>query len=130
MKVVILCGGTGSRIALETKKLPKPMIKIGKKPILIHIMEHYKKQGFNHFILACGYKHKIILMSKISYLNIKVASIVIFAGLIIATNNLIIPKNILFLFLKLVFFIPSVALVVNLINIILKNIFHARKYVP
>ena len=60
MKVVILCGGTGSRIALETKKLPKPMIKIGKKPILIHIMEHYKKQGFNHFILACGYKHKII----------------------------------------------------------------------
>ena len=63
-------------------------------------------------------------MSKISNLNIKVASIVIFVGLIIATNNLIIPKNILFLFLKLIFLIPSVALVVNLINIIPKNILY------
>ena len=63
-------------------------------------------------------------MSKISNLNIKVASIVIFVGLIIATNNLIIPKNILFLFLKLLFLIPSVALIVNLVNIIPKNILY------
>ena len=60
MKVVILCGGTGSRIAYETNKIPKPMIKLNRKPILIRIMEHYKKYGFEDFILACGYKFKII----------------------------------------------------------------------
>ena len=43
MKVVIFCGGLGSRLAEETKKTPKPMIKIGNKPILVHIMEIYKK---------------------------------------------------------------------------------------
>tara|TARA_A100001015_G_scaffold297870_1_gene379882 strand:+ start:3105 stop:3803 length:699 start_codon:yes stop_codon:yes gene_type:complete len=60
MKVVILCGGLGSRLGDETKKIPKPMIKIGPKPILEHIMEIYKKNGFNDFILATGYKHNII----------------------------------------------------------------------
>ncbi len=60
MKVVILCGGLGSRLAEETKKTPKPMIKIGNKPILVHIMEIYKKNGFDDFILAAGYKYKII----------------------------------------------------------------------
>ena len=43
MKVVILCGGLGSRLSEETKLRPKPMVKIGKKPILVHIMETYKK---------------------------------------------------------------------------------------
>ena len=52
MKVVILCGGLGSRLGDETKKIPKPMIKIGPTPILEHIMEIYKKNGFNDFILA------------------------------------------------------------------------------
>ena len=46
MKVVILCGGTGNRIAQETKITPKPMIKIGGKPILVHIMENYLRHGF------------------------------------------------------------------------------------
>ena len=56
MKVVILCGGLGTRLSEETKVKPKPMVKIGKKPILCHIMDIYKKHGFNHFILALGYK--------------------------------------------------------------------------
>ena len=46
MKVVILCGGLGSRLAEETKLIPKPMVKIGNKPILCHIMDIYKFYGF------------------------------------------------------------------------------------
>ena len=60
MKVVILCGGLGSRLAEETKKIPKPMVKIGGKPILVHIITIYQKYGFNEFILASGYKSKVI----------------------------------------------------------------------
>ena len=60
MKIVILCGGSGSRIAQETKNMPKTMIKVGGKPLLLHIIEHYKKFGFEDFILACGYKFKVI----------------------------------------------------------------------
>ena len=61
-------------------------------------------------------------MNKISNLNIKLISIIIFIALIFATHNLIIPKNIFYLFLKLIFLIPSVALIVNLANIIPKNL--------
>ena len=46
MKVVILCGGLGTRISEETSKIPKPMVKIGQIPILVHIMRIYKKFGF------------------------------------------------------------------------------------
>tara|TARA_A100001011_G_scaffold387613_1_gene465710 strand:+ start:145 stop:840 length:696 start_codon:yes stop_codon:yes gene_type:complete len=60
MKVIILCGGLGSRIAEETKKIPKPMIKIGKIPILLHIMNIYAKYGYKDFILALGYKKNFI----------------------------------------------------------------------
>ena len=60
MKVIILCGGLGSRLSEETKKIPKPMIKIAGKPILVHIMEIYIKNGFDDFILAAGYKYKVI----------------------------------------------------------------------
>ena len=61
MKVVILCGGLGSRLSEETKKIPKPMVKIGKIPILIHIMNIYSKYGHNEFILALGYKKNVII---------------------------------------------------------------------
>ena len=61
MKVVILCGGLGSRLSTETKKIPKPMVKIGKLPILVHIINIYKKYGFRDFILALGYKKEIII---------------------------------------------------------------------
>ena len=60
MKVVILCGGKGTRLSEETKLVPKPMVKIGNKPILTHIMNIYSNYGFRKFILALGYKHEII----------------------------------------------------------------------
>ena len=60
MKTVILCGGYGTRLSEETKIKPKPMIKIGKKPILDHIMSIYEHYGYNQFILALGYKSEYI----------------------------------------------------------------------
>ena len=60
MKVVILAGGFGSRISEKTHSIPKPMIEIGGKPIIVHIMERYIKYGFNEFILALGYKSHIL----------------------------------------------------------------------
>ncbi len=56
MRVVILAGGYGTRISEYTKRIPKPMILINKKPIIVHIMEHFVKYGFNDFIIALGYK--------------------------------------------------------------------------
>lgn len=60
MKVVILAGGYGTRLHEETKKIPKPMVKIGHNPILWHIMKIYSYYGFNDFIICCGYKKNII----------------------------------------------------------------------
>ena len=60
MKVVILAGGLGSRISEYTKTIPKPMIKIGKKPMILHIMEHFSKFGFKEFYIAAGYKSNVI----------------------------------------------------------------------
>jgi glucose-1-phosphate cytidylyltransferase len=60
MKVVILAGGFGTRISEYTKSIPKPMIKIKGTPILIHIMKHYAKFGFNDFYIALGYKGNVI----------------------------------------------------------------------
>ena len=60
MKVIILAGGYGTRLAEYTDKIPKPMVKIGKKPILSHIMETYQKYGYKKFIIAAGYKKEII----------------------------------------------------------------------
>lgn len=60
MKVVILAGGKGTRLAEETMVRPKPMVEIGGKPILHHIMRVYAAYGFNEFLVACGYKGEII----------------------------------------------------------------------
>ena len=60
MKVVILAGGLGTRIAEETITRPKPMVEIGGKPILWHIMKIYSTQGFDEFIICLGYKGYII----------------------------------------------------------------------
>lgn len=60
MKVVILCGGMGTRISEETEHKPKPMVEIGGKPILWHIMKTYSFYGFNEFILCLGYKGEMI----------------------------------------------------------------------
>ena len=56
MKAVILAGGLGSRISEETKLKPKPMVEIGGKPIIWHIMKIYSFYGINDFIICCGYK--------------------------------------------------------------------------
>ena len=60
IKIVILCGGLGTRIFEETRNKPKPMIKIDKEPILVHIINIYKKYGFKNFLLATGYKGNVI----------------------------------------------------------------------
>ena len=60
MKAVILAGGLGTRISEETHLRPKPMIEIGGKPILWHLMKHYSMFGINDFIVCCGYKGYII----------------------------------------------------------------------
>lgn len=56
MKVVLLAGGFGSRLSEETIAKPKPMVEIGGRPILLHIMELYARFGFKDFVIACGYK--------------------------------------------------------------------------
>jgi len=60
MKVVILAGGQGTRLAEYTKTIPKPMVKVGGYPILIHIIHHYLKYGFGDFYIATGYKSYVI----------------------------------------------------------------------
>jgi len=60
IKVVILCGGAGTRLREETEFRPKPMVNIGSKPILWHIMKYYAHFGFKDFILALGYKGEMI----------------------------------------------------------------------
>ncbi len=60
MKVVILAGGLGSRLAEETESKPKPMVTIGSKPILWHIMKSYGHFGFNDFAIALGYKGEVV----------------------------------------------------------------------
>lgn len=60
LPVVILCGGEGTRLREETEFKPKPMIQIGDRPMLVHIMKWYAKFGLNKFVLALGYKQDII----------------------------------------------------------------------
>jgi glucose-1-phosphate cytidylyltransferase len=60
MKIVLLAGGFGSRLAEHTEACPKPMIEIGAYPILWHIMHIYASHGYNEFIVACGYKGEVI----------------------------------------------------------------------
>ncbi len=60
MKTVILCGGLGTRLSEETRVKPKPMVEIGGRPILWHIMKIYECHGFTDFVLALGYKGEVI----------------------------------------------------------------------
>ena len=60
MKVVVLAGGLGTRLAEETEVKPKPMIEIGGRPLLWHIMQHYAHYGFKEFLIALGYRGELI----------------------------------------------------------------------
>lgn len=67
MKIAILAGGVGSRLAEETEIKPKPMVEIGGRPILWHIMMHYAHYGFRQFVIALGYKGEQIKRWMIDY---------------------------------------------------------------
>lgn len=67
MKVVILCGGKGTRLREETEFKPKPMVEVGGRPILWHIMKLYSYYGYKDFILCMGYKHQVIREYFINY---------------------------------------------------------------
>lgn len=69
MKTVILAGGKGTRLSEETQRIPKPMVKIGDKPILWHIMKTYSHYGFNDFIICLGYKGYLIKEYFFNYLK-------------------------------------------------------------
>ena len=60
MKIVLLAGGFGTRLSEYTKTIPKPMIKIGGTPLLLHIMKQYAKHGFKDFYIALGYRGEVI----------------------------------------------------------------------
>ncbi|HEY8368552.1 MAG TPA: glucose-1-phosphate cytidylyltransferase [Thermodesulfobacteriota bacterium] len=67
MKVAILAGGVGSRLSEETETKPKPMVEIGGRPILWHIMKHYSWYGFDEFVIALGYKGEVIKKYMVDY---------------------------------------------------------------
>jgi glucose-1-phosphate cytidylyltransferase len=70
LKVAILAGGVGTRLAEETETKPKPMVEIGGKPILWHIMRHYSAYGFNEFFIAAGYKSEVIKRFFLDYASL------------------------------------------------------------
>ncbi|MDC1071584.1 glucose-1-phosphate cytidylyltransferase [Gammaproteobacteria bacterium] len=70
MKVVILAGGLGTRLSEHTSLIPKPMVEIGGKPILWHIMHLYASHGFNEFIVALGYRGEVVKHYFANYKNI------------------------------------------------------------
>lgn len=70
MKVVILAGGLGTRLAEETEIKPKPMVEIGEYPIIWHIMKHYSHYGFDEFVVALGYKGQAIKRFFLDYLSL------------------------------------------------------------
>ena len=67
-KVVILAGGLGTRLSEETEVRPKPMVEIGGRPILWHIMKHYAHYGFKEFFVALGYKGEVVKRYFLDYL--------------------------------------------------------------
>jgi glucose-1-phosphate cytidylyltransferase len=70
MKVVILAGGQGTRLAEETENRPKPMVDIGGRPILWHIMKHYALYGFTEFVIALGYRAEDVKRFFLDYLSL------------------------------------------------------------
>jgi glucose-1-phosphate cytidylyltransferase len=71
MKVAILAGGAGTRLVEETARIPKPMVEIGGRPILWHIMKHYSAQGYGEFVIALGYKGEAIKQYMLDYASLE-----------------------------------------------------------
>ncbi len=71
MKVAILAGGLGTRLAEETEAVPKPMVTVGGKPILWHIMKLYAARHYEDFVIALGYKGEVIKRYMVEYLNLE-----------------------------------------------------------
>lgn len=69
MKAILLAGGFGTRLAEETALKPKPMVEIGGRPILWHIMKHLSHYGINEFIIAIGYKGELIKKYFLEYIE-------------------------------------------------------------
>ena len=76
LKTVILAGGKGTRLKEETEITPKPMVKIGNKPILMHIIENFCKQGFNKFIFCLGYKSESISNYFLTFIPLKILNMI------------------------------------------------------
>ncbi len=70
MKVAILAGGLGTRLAEETVTKPKPMVEVGNQPVLWHIMKHYSHHDFNEFVVALGYKGEYIKRWMVDYVSL------------------------------------------------------------
>jgi glucose-1-phosphate cytidylyltransferase len=70
MKVAILAGGVGTRLVEETEIKPKPMVEIGGRPILWHIMMHYAHYGYKNFVIALGYKGEVIKKFMVDYCSL------------------------------------------------------------
>ena len=88
MKTIILAGGFGTRLSEYTEKIPKPMVQIGGKPILWHIMNHYASYGHKDFILALGYKAELIKEYFLNYKSLNSdLSIDLASGLITYLNS-------------------------------------------
>jgi glucose-1-phosphate cytidylyltransferase len=71
MKILVLAGGLGTRLAEETEIKPKPMVEIGGRPIMWHILKHYSHFGFREFVLALGYKGEVIKRYFLDYMALR-----------------------------------------------------------
>ena len=71
MKVIILAGGYGTRLSEYTELIPKPMVRVGDKPIIWHIMNHYANYGHNDFYLALGYLSEVIKKYFLTYQSLQ-----------------------------------------------------------
>jgi glucose-1-phosphate cytidylyltransferase len=88
VKVVILAGGLGTRLTEETEVKPKPLVEIGGRPILWHIMKHYAHYGFKEFFIALGYKGEVIKRYFLDYYNLNGSmTINLYSGKIVTDNK-------------------------------------------
>lgn len=93
MKVAILAGGLGTRLAEETETKPKPMVEIGGYPILWHIMKHYLHHGFKDFVVALGYKGEVIKKYMVDYCSLSSSKLTVNLGTGEVERNQKLPQD-------------------------------------